>query len=101
MTIDWLPEIKKGDEPLYLAITKALADDIAVGRLSQGHRLPTHRELADGLGIAIGTVTRAYAEAEQRGLIHGEGRRGTFVGEPTRGRFALSSLADDPRRRIL
>jgi DNA-binding transcriptional MocR family regulator len=44
------------------------------------------------MGIAIGTVTRAYQLAEQRGLIHGEGRRGTFVGEPKRGKSSLADL---------
>jgi DNA-binding transcriptional MocR family regulator len=56
--------------------------------------LPTHRELADKLGVATGTITRAYTEAERRGLIHGEGRRGTIVGESPRGQFSLSSLMD-------
>ncbi|MHC4942853.1 MAG: aminotransferase-like domain-containing protein, partial [Planctomycetota bacterium] len=51
-------------------------------------------ELADELGVAIGTVTRAYAVAEQRGLIHGEGRRGTFVGESRGGKSALASLTE-------
>ena len=76
----WQPKLSAGTKPLYLAIVKALADDIAANRLSIGTRLPTHRELADSLGLAIGTVTRAYDEAEKRGLIHGAGRRGTFVG---------------------
>jgi DNA-binding transcriptional MocR family regulator len=78
----WKPELNPGTKSRYAAIANALAHDIATGRLSQGHRLPTHRELADALGIAIGTVTRAYAEAERRGLVRGEVGRGTFVGPP-------------------
>ena len=57
----------------------ALADDVKTGGLQRGTRLPTHRELADRLGVAIGTVTRAYSEARDRGLISGEVGRGTFV----------------------
>ncbi len=46
-----------------------------------GERLPTHRDLAWKLGVTVGTVTRAYAEAERRGLVAGEVGRGTFVRE--------------------
>jgi DNA-binding transcriptional MocR family regulator len=57
----WKPELPEGTKARYAAIANALAADIAAGRLPEGERLPTHRELADVLGIAIGTVTRAYA----------------------------------------
>ncbi|MEW6411275.1 MAG: PLP-dependent aminotransferase family protein [Candidatus Zixiibacteriota bacterium] len=75
----WSPEIQKADLPVYLAILGALERDIVSGSLQPGQRLPTHRELADHLKLAIGTVTKAYLEAERRGLIRGDGRRGTFV----------------------
>lgn len=70
-----------GNDPLYLAIVKAIRRDIRSGRLRPGSRLPTHRELADELGVAVGTVTRAYAEAERQGLVQGEIGRGTFVAD--------------------
>jgi DNA-binding transcriptional MocR family regulator len=79
MTI-WKPQLPEGTKARYAAIANALAADIATGRLPEGERLPTHRDLADVLGVAIGTVTRAYAEAERRGLVRGEVGRGTFVG---------------------
>ncbi len=78
MTI-WLPDITSHRGPRYLAIADALATDIRQSRLSPGDRLPTHRELAYRLGCTVGTVTRAYGEAERRGLIGGEVGRGTFV----------------------
>ena len=84
MTKQWQPKLQPGRQPIYLALTEAIADDITSGTLTEETRLPTHRELADTLGVAIGTITRAYAEAEKRGLIRGEGRRGTFVGESSR-----------------
>ncbi len=79
MTI-WCPQIERASGPRYLAIVEALGEDIASGRLDEGERLPTHRELATALGVSIGTVTRAYAAAERRGLVRGETGRGTFVG---------------------
>ncbi len=78
-SLSWLPELAGRSGPRYRAIADALQDDIAGGRLGEGERLPTHRELAWQLGVTVGTVTRAYVEAERRGLISGEVGRGTFV----------------------
>ncbi len=76
---EWRPELPGGDAPAYLRIAEALAADIAGGALPVGARLPTHRALAQDLGLAIGTVTRAYGEAERRGLIEAVVGRGSFV----------------------
>ena len=81
----WTPQLEGTKGPRYLAVVEALAQDIASGRLEPGRRLPTHRELAERLGVTVGTVSRAYAEAARRGLVSGEVGRGTFVrdwGEP-------------------
>jgi len=78
MTI-WLPDLKASSGPRYLAIADALEADVARGTIPAGFQLPTHRSLADALGVTVGTVTRAYAEAAQRGLIRGETGRGSFV----------------------
>ena len=83
MTI-WVPDLRARRGPRYLAIADALGDDAGAGRLRAGTRLPTHRDLADRLGLTVGTVTRAYAEAARRGLVAGEVGRGTFVRAPVR-----------------
>jgi DNA-binding transcriptional MocR family regulator len=75
----WSPGRTERRGPRYLAIVQALAEDVARGTLSEGQRLPTHRELAEQLGVTVGTISRAYAEAARRGLITGEVGRGTFV----------------------
>jgi DNA-binding transcriptional MocR family regulator len=74
----WSPHIGS-EKPRYVAIVDALVGDIDAGRLQPGEQLPTHRDLADHLGVSIGTITRAYAAAERRGLVRGEIGRGTFV----------------------
>lgn len=98
MTKSWRPNLDTPDaEPdaaLYLAIARAIALDVSSGQLTPGQRLPPQRELADSLGVALGTVTRAYAEAERRGLVRGHGRRGTVVAGPAARRSSLSSLVD-------
>jgi DNA-binding transcriptional MocR family regulator len=75
----WVPDLANRRGPRYRAIVEALADDFATGALRQGTRLPTHRDLAEKLGVTVGTVSRAYAEAARRGLVSGEVGRGTFV----------------------
>ncbi len=52
---------------------------VRAGVLAQGARLPTIRQLAADLGLAGGTVARAYRELEAEGAIHTKGRHGTFV----------------------
>src|SRR5207245_9794263 len=93
----WAPEIRQRRGPRYLAIAEALAEDAGAGRLRPGARLPTHRELAHRLGLTVGTVTRAYAEAARRNLISGEVGRGTFVrGRGARFATALGAIDADP-----
>ena len=78
MTI-WLPRLEGRVGPRYVAIADALREDVAAGRLEPGARLPPQRALAFRLGVTLGTVSRAYLEAERRGLVRGEVGRGTFV----------------------
>ncbi|HET9315185.1 MAG TPA: PLP-dependent aminotransferase family protein [Vicinamibacteria bacterium] len=93
MTI-WAPDLSSRSGPLYLSIVEALAEDTSRGTLAAGQRLPTHRELADRLGVTVGTVTRAYAEAARRGLVSGEVGRGTFA----RGRAVVEPPSSAPER---
>lgn len=51
----------------------------ATGELPVGARLPTVRALARDLGLAPGTVARAYRELERDGNVETRGRHGTFV----------------------
>lgn len=75
----WKPRLAEGTALPYERLVAALADDIAEGSLTHGARLPPHRELAYQLGIGIGTVTKAYAVLERRGLVQSERGRGMFV----------------------
>ncbi len=79
----WIPTLPAGEAPLYQRLIGALDGDIRTGTLAPGTRLPPQRDLAFKLGLSIGTVTRAYAEAERRGLITGHVGRGSFVAERT------------------
>src|SRR5919107_4813575 len=76
----WSPTLADTGEPKYQVLVEALRRDVETGVLPPGTRLPPHRELASKLGVAIGTVSRAYAIAERRGIVRGQVGRGTFVG---------------------
>src|SRR5499426_4042094 len=78
MTIT-LPRRQERRQPVYREIADAIAREIKAGRLKPGERLPTQRELATQLGVTLTTVTRAYAEADRRGLVRGEVGRGTYA----------------------
>src|ERR1700758_5171627 len=81
----WMPDLSDRNGPRYRAIAEALAEDVRRGRLAAGTQLPTQRDLAWKLRVTIGTVSRAYAEAERRGLIDGEVGRGAYVRHSTVG----------------
>jgi DNA-binding transcriptional MocR family regulator len=76
---DWIPVLGDAEGPLYLAFVQALEADVQAGRLKPGTRLLPQRDMAGQLGLSVGTISRAYSEAEARGLISGEVGRGTFV----------------------
>jgi DNA-binding transcriptional MocR family regulator len=76
---DWVPTLAAIEGPRYLAFVRALEADITSGRVKPGMRLLPQRDMAQQLGLSVGTISKAYAEAEQRGFISGEVGRGTFV----------------------
>lgn len=91
----WLPDLSHADGPKYRAIVDAIAADLAAGRLAPGTRMPTHRDLAWRLKVTVGTVARAYAEAERQGLLSGEVGRGTFVRDPDQRDRALAQYLNE------
>ncbi|GFE26927.1 GntR family transcriptional regulator [Streptomyces nigrescens] len=68
-----------GPVPPYEQIRAQLAALIATGQLTEGERLPTVRQLATDLGLAPGTVARAYRELDTAKLIHTRRGAGTRV----------------------
>jgi DNA-binding transcriptional regulator YhcF (GntR family) len=71
--------------PPYEQIRSQISSLIVTGTLSVGSRLPTVRRLAADLGIAAGTVGRAYKELEAAGLIESRRRNGTLVAQAAPG----------------
>ena len=67
------------DIPIYRQVAGAITGEIKKGQLEYGYQLPTVRQLADELGIAKGTIKRAYDDLEATGMISKTRGRGTFV----------------------
>lgn len=79
----WLDGVDTMPGPKYKAIAQRITEAVGTGDLKPGDRLPPQRELAWALECTVGTISRAYAEAERRGLLGGEVGRGTYIrGEP-------------------
>src|SRR5688572_19389745 len=66
-------------EPLFQQIARALADDIARGRLVPGQALPGTRTLAATLGVHRNTVLAAYLELLAEGWLETVAARVTAV----------------------
>ena len=67
------------DVPIYRQLVDSIRAAVKKGELPGGYQLPTVQELTQQLGIARGTVKRAYDELEQLGLVEKMQGRGTFV----------------------
>lgn len=67
------------DIPIYQQLVDRVRTAVKQGTLADGQQLPTVQELADALGVAKGTVKRAYDELEHSGLVEKIQGRGTFV----------------------
>jgi GntR family transcriptional regulator len=65
--------------PPYEQIRAGLESEITSGRLPAGQRLPTVRQIAGDLRVAVGTAARAYRELEEAGHVETRRSQGTTV----------------------
>jgi DNA-binding transcriptional regulator YhcF (GntR family) len=70
---------KTSESPVYRQIIEQLTRKLRAGELKPGDRLPTERELAEKLGIARGTVNRAYEELTRSQILESIPGRGSFI----------------------
>jgi DNA-binding transcriptional MocR family regulator len=96
MSTIWVPTLSQYDGPKYQRLVAALEQAIADNSLAAGVKLPPQRRLADKLGVTVGTVTRAYALAEQRGLVEARVGAGTYVRGHALNFDSSNALSNDP-----
>lgn len=90
---DWVRVDPDADRPLFDQLRIQIIDGIRDGRLPPGTRLPTVRELAGQIGLAVNTVARAYRELETAGVLETRGRYGTFVARADPADAAMAAAA--------
>lgn len=80
--------------PVYEQVREQVVRMVAAGTLLPGTQLPTIRQLAADLGLAKGTVAKAYELLESDAVIATRGRKGSFVleMEPVGARERKASL---------
>jgi GntR family transcriptional regulator len=76
--IEFYLDTKSGVAP-YLQLVQQVRRALKLGRLSEGDRLPTIKEVVGTVAINPNTVAKAYRELEHEGLIAARIGVGTFV----------------------
>lgn len=71
-----------------------LSQLIQDGHLKPGDQLPSEPDLADQLGVGRSTVREAKRALVSMGLIHSEGKRGTFVSTRPTGDVEIAELRE-------
>lgn len=74
-----LPPQHSNALPKYIQLSELLARDIDAGRLMDGERLPPEREMAVSLGTSIGTLRKALANLESKGLLRRVQGSGNYI----------------------
>ncbi len=67
------------DVPIYQQLVDGIRVSVQRGELAPKEKLPTVQQLSEELGVARGTIKRAYDELERLGLVEKLQGSGTFV----------------------
>ena len=67
------------ERPIYVQLVEKLRIEIVSGKLKNGERIPSVRELALTTKVNPNTMQKALAELENEGLIYTERTNGKFV----------------------
>jgi len=75
-------EIPAQAVPRFMQLIDLLEREILAGLYLPGDRLPPESSLANQLGVAVGTLRKALAELETRGIVERRQGSGTYVAKP-------------------
>lgn len=90
--VAWLRPLQGAAGPIYRQVAQQVIKAVELGLLKVGDRLPAQRELARRLGVDLTTITRAYTEIRQQGLLEAHGAGGSYIAP----RSDAVRAADDP-----
>ena len=97
--------MRRREDFLYQEIAESLRRRIASGELGPGDKLPPVRDMAERWDCTPGTVSRAYAQLSQEGLVEGHRGGGTRVTssalQPQHATWGWASLVNRAERFLL
>jgi molybdate-binding protein/DNA-binding transcriptional regulator YhcF (GntR family) len=97
--------VTKTESYLYQEIAESLRRRIASGELRPGDKLPPVRKMAQHWSCTPGTVSRAYAQLAQEGLVEGRRGGGTLIApsalDPERPLWGWASLINRAEQFLL
>ena len=67
------------ERPIYVQLVEKIRLDIVSGKLKQGERIPSVRELALEARVNPNTMQKALVELEEEGLLYTERTNGKYV----------------------
>lgn len=71
--------------PVYVQLAEFLIREIESARLLDGERLPPEREMATKMNVSVGTLRKALAEVEKRGMLERIQGSGNYVRDAGKG----------------
>ncbi len=81
-------------DSMYRQIAAQVRRKISTGELAPGTRLPTVRDMADGLGVNMHTVRQAFDVLAAEGLIDVRRGRGVTVSQGASPKAHVSELTE-------
>jgi len=84
--------------PIYLQIIESIKQDIVVGKLKAGQKMPSVRELAGTLKVNPNTIQRVYLELEREKITFTKRGMGTYVTEEEK---IIKSLKEEISKKII
>ncbi|MDG4658396.1 GntR family transcriptional regulator [Ectobacillus antri] len=84
--------------PIYIQIMDYIKKEIVTGRLREGDKVPSVRELASELQINPNTVQRTFQELEREGVLETRRGMGRYV---TKEREKIMELKKDMSKDLL
>jgi GntR family transcriptional regulator len=68
--------------PIYRQLTGQIREAVARGKLRDGERLPSVRDMSRSLVVNPNTIARVYTELEREGVLNTRPGLGVFVARP-------------------
>ncbi|QSX05526.1 GntR family transcriptional regulator [Sedimentibacter sp. zth1] len=84
--------------PIYIQVINKIKQDLITGKLKNGDKMPSARDLSAELKINLNTVARVYKELEIEGIVFTKRGIGTYVTESLE---KISSIKTDYAKDLL